>query len=523
VPGWGRATVLLPVRLSAIVALLGVSASAQPTSALLADEWVHTRAFATVGATGRNTSQTFDTGATRVDGLGRPVVFSLHVSGAHFPREFLGIGLEVRSDLVGVTRRDPAATDRQVYPQQTVRVAPTAALRWNPNPVVGLEAHLGWSAGRVALIAPPADAAGAPAPVFAATTGPVVGATLAVDPTRRLSLLLSGRFEYSLVELTGFTVNAFVQGRYGLVELGPFDLGVALTVEAQYASHRGASSQGPALTQGTELLWRAGLGPSLVGRRPRPAEVLKPELEAPSVIGRVTRADGAPVVGATVSAQGRSATSDEAGAFRLDGLKPGPAEVSASARGFKRASKDVVVTPGVSAEVTLVLQPPTGPGRIAGTVRLAPDKPLAGAKVLAGGEAVTTPATGAFAFERVGPGPVKVKVTLDGYAPADEVVQVAPEATATLDVTLEPVAQRSKAKIRGVISSASGPVAKATVRIVELKLKQVVKADGRFEADVAGGRYTLVIEAPKHVTQTKVVEVADGDQAIFQIELEKVR
>jgi hypothetical protein len=73
------------------------------------------------------------------------------------------------------------------------------------------------------------------------------------------------------------------------------------------------------------------------------------------------------------------------------------------------------------------------------------------------------------------------------------------------------------------VSSATGPVAKATVRIVELKMKQVVKPDGRFEADVAGGKYTLVIEAPKHVTQTRIVEVADGDQAIFQIELEKTR
>ena len=74
-----------------------------------------------------------------------------------------------------------------------------------------------------------------------------------------------------------------------------------------------------------------------------------------------------------------------------------------------------------------------------------------------------------------------------------------------------------------VISSAAGPVAKATVRVVELKLKQAVKADGRFEVEVPGGKYTLVIEAPKHVTQTKQVEVADGDQAIFQIELEKLR
>ncbi|MBL8921307.1 MAG: carboxypeptidase regulatory-like domain-containing protein [Myxococcaceae bacterium] len=503
------------MRLFVTLALLfGGSAAAQQTSALHPDEWVHTRAFATIGANGRNTTQRFDSDVAQVAGAGRPAFFSLHLSAAHFPRQFLGFGLELRSDLVGVTRSD--ATDRRVFPQQTVRAAPTVALRWNPSAVVGLEAHLGWSAGRVALIRPTAD--GLANPIFAATTGPVVGATVTLDPMRRLSLLLSARAEYSLIELTGFTVNGFVQVRYGLLELGPFDLGVALSAEVQYGSHRG-----PILTQGTETLWRAGLGPSLVGRRSPPVDAGKPA-GAPSVVGRVTSADGTAVVGASVTSQGHSTTTDDAGAFALEGLAPGPATVAAAAGGFKEARKDVVVTPGVPVEVALVLTRPTGPGRITGTVRAGPDKPLAGAKVTpAGKESVSTSATGAFTIESAGPGPVKVKVTLDGYAPADEVVQVAPEATATLDVTLEPVAQRARAKVRGIISSASGPVAKATVRIVELKLKQAVKADGRFELDVAGGKYTLVIEAPKHVTQTRAVEVADGDQAIFQIELEKTR
>lgn len=493
--------------------LLAGSATAQPTTALHPDEWVHTRAFATVGANGRNTTQRFDTGdVAQVTGVGRPAFFALHLSAAHFPREAFGFGLELRSDLVGVARTDSA--DRRAFPQQTFRVAPTAALRWNAS-VVGLEAHLGWSAGRVALIRPTAD--GLANPVFAATTGPVVGATVTLDPTRRLSLLLSARAEYSLIELTGFTVNGFVQARYGLLELGPFDLGVAVSAEVQYGSHRG-----PVLTQGTETLWRAGIGPSLVGRRTPPVGATTPA-GAPSVVGRVTSSDGTAVVGAAVTSQGHSTTTDEAGAFALEGLAPGPATVAAAASGFKETTKDVVVTPGVPVEVSLVLQRPTGPGRITGAVRAGPDKPLPGAKVAAGNQNVTTSATGAFTLEGAGPGPVKVKVTLDGYVTADEVVQVAPEATATLEVTLEPVAQRAKAKVRGIISSASGPVAKATVRIVELKLKQAVKADGRFELDVAGGKYTLVIEAPKHVTQSRAVEVADGDQAIFQIELEKTR
>jgi hypothetical protein len=64
---------------------------------------------------------------------------------------------------------------------------------------------------------------------------------------------------------------------------------------------------------------------------------------------------------------------------------------------------------------------------------------------------------------------------------------------------------------------------KATVRVVELKVKLAVKADGRFTADVPSGKYTLVIEAKGYVTQTKTVVVSGGDQAIFHTELERSR
>lgn len=64
---------------------------------------------------------------------------------------------------------------------------------------------------------------------------------------------------------------------------------------------------------------------------------------------------------------------------------------------------------------------------------------------------------------------------------------------------------------------------KATVRVVELKLKLPVKPDGRFSADVPSGKYTLIIEARGYLTQTKTVEVSGGDQAIFHAELEKTR
>ena len=92
-----------------------------------------------------------------------------------------------------------------------------------------------------------------------------------------------------------------------------------------------------------------------------------------------------------------------------------------------------------------------------------------------------------------------------------------------LDFLLVAKATEVRATLRGLIRAKSGEMVKATVRVVELKLKLEVKADGRFSAEVPSGKYTLVIEARGFVTQTKTVEVSGGDQAIFHAELEPAR
>lgn len=512
-PGGAR---VLPSRVSVrvpafVVLLASAVAFAQPIDGLKDDQWVHTRAFATFGVATRESNQEFPEGATAIAGAALPRLLQAHLSGAFFPRRSLGVGFELHSDF-GRVRQESTGL---LLGQQTFKTSIAFAARWQPLLLLALEAHLGWGLGRLALIRPLAP----PTAEFRLVTGPVVGVAATFDPTVHLTAQLYGRLETSLVSMSGASLTLGAQARYGLLELGPVELGLAASLEF----YAGGWEGGGTVTAVNEGAWRVGLGPSLVGRRPAPVvEALRPAV-APSVVGRVTRADGAPLAGAKVSAVGREATTDAEGAFVLEGLPSGPVTLEAAAPAFKSASKPVVVTPGVSVEVALVLQAKTGPGRITGVVRAGPTQPLGGAKVTSGATSVRSSATGAFVLPQVGPGPVKVRVMLDGYTPADEVVQVPPEGAATLDVTLEVATSRTKAKIRGIVSSAAGPVAKATVRIVELKLKQSVKADGRFEAEVPGGRYTVVIEAARYATQTRVVEVADGDQAIFQIDLEQLR
>lgn len=502
------------MRLFALVFVLASSALAQPVSRLHADQWVHTRVSLLGGAATRALKQETLLNQTTEVAAGGFQSPSGQLLGALFFRPWLGVGLEVRSDFSYVQQQLPDGTfigDK--IEQIGFKTYLTGAFRWQPSLLFAAELHLGFVGGRVAILSRTATTS--PSGLF----GVAGGLNLVLEPLAQLSIIAGARGDLTFLGANTLGITLTGQVRYGFIDLGPYNLGLGVAVD--YSSLGFAPTD--ALKSASESVLRFGVGPSLVGRREAPGGEQKSVLEAPSVVGKVTRSEGGAITGAKVSVGAITVSSDDSGAFTLSGLGAGPATVKATANGFKPATRDIIVTPGTPVVVTLELQTPTGPGRITGVVKSKADKPLAGAKVVMGTVTVMTSATGSYTLEPAGPGPVKVVISLDGHATADESVQVVPEATATLDVTLEPLAQRTKAKLRGVISSAAGPVAKATVRIVELKLKQAVKADGRFEADVAGGKYTLIIEAPKHVTQTRVVEVADGDQAIFQIELEKAR
>ncbi len=169
---------------------------------------------------------------------------------------------------------------------------------------------------------------------------------------------------------------------------------------------------------------------------------------------------------------------------------------------------------------------PTGPGSIVGTV-IAQGKgtPVPGARVALAGtdkEAIAD-ATGSFVLEQVGPGPLSLKITAQGFKPADEAVVVPPEAKATLQVSLQALGVKALATLRGQVRSPKGKPVPASIYIAEPKIRSRAAADGRFTVRVPGGRYSATVEAPGFISQTKVVEVADGDEAVFVIVLHPVR
>ncbi len=509
-----HATVRVSVRLIGLLSVLvAVGAGAQP---LHEDQWASTRVWLTAGTYGRTVNTAFSDGDKIAINGTFPAGTSLQGSFSQYVRKWFGVTVDARAELAKVRLSSDTAADT-TYAQHGFKGSVSASFRWQATSLFGLEGRLGVLGGVAPFI--DLNLSKIPESDPRSILGPVLTVVGTFDTTPHFTAQVFAGLEARFGGLESGNLFFGLNARYGFLTIGDLELGIALSVEANAG---GNTDLKKVVSSYDEKFFRVGIGPSLTVRRPAPAGTGS-TVVAPSVVGSVTRVDGSGIGGATVSAGGVTTSTDAQGAYSLEGLAPGPTTVIAEASGFRPAKKDLVVTPGTPVEAPFVLVVPTGPGSISGVVRAGPDKLLAGAKVTVGSATLTTSTTGAWSVDGVGPGPVKVKIALDGYAPADEVVQVPPEAKATLDLTLEPVAQRTKAKIRGVISSASGPVAKATVRIVELKLKQAVKPDGRFEAEVAGGKYTLIIEAPKHVTQTRTVEVLDGDQAIFQIELEKAR
>jgi hypothetical protein len=438
--------------------------------------------------------------------------WNLHLSGAYFFNSFLGVNLEARGELFYATQKGTTPV-----PQPGFEFTPAAAARWSPLSWLSVEGQLGWAFQLRSQIK------GGPSEQLTVFTGPSFGVALGLVPSPLFSAQLFFRAQpvaFALTTAEGFRAQVFSGGAQfsvGALRLGVVQVGVAVTIELTN-SHLVTLTGG-----GRQFAARVGVGLSLQ-RAPEQVVVVPEPIVAARVTlsGHAQGADGAPLAGVVVSLDAENPVqTDEKGTFGFPEVAPGSHVLRARKEGFTAATQDVMVTATPTA-VTLTLVAPNGPGRITGVVR-SKEGPIDRAALNAGLVTAVSDAEGHYVLEGVGPGPVKVLVRSSDFADAEEIAQVPPDAEASLDFTLVPKTSEVRATLRGLIRAKSGETVQATVRIVELKLKLAVKADGRFSAEVPSGKYTVIIEARGYLTQTKTVEVSGGDQAIFHAELEKTR
>lgn len=523
------------------------------------------RVFVSVGGAARGRTQTFISREGVQQQEARIVDVSptnLHLSAAAFPHRFFGINLEGRAEFFYgccdprlPSKRDSTDPSSGIVFLPSADASLAAIGRARPTNWLNFEFHLG-----VQLLTRTGVNTENPlrddGQLKQAFVGPMFGAAITVGPSRYFQGMLYGRFSpgfgLGTGDIQGNTLAIGAQASIGALRLGPLQAGIGPTVEFMGG---GATvelgARGSRQFAQSDL--RFGLGITL--QQWIEARVDGPPVDAPlTLAGRVVQQDGTAAVDAKVSldpqqrppAEGgrgdavppagspadvvRVTTTDVQGRFTFLAVSKGPHRLEATKDGVTPASLEVNVP--VASEVVVTLGAPTGPGRIVGVVKgpngplvatLTVGEPKAPGATALGSETVKSASDGSYALEKMGPGPVTVRVKADEFNDAEEVVQVAPGGVATLDFTMVPKAVAVQATLRGLIRAKSGEAVKATVRIVELKMRLQVKGDGRFSADVPSGKYTLIIEARGYVTQTKTVEVSGGDQAIFHTELERSR
>jgi hypothetical protein len=271
---------------------------------------------------------------------------------------------------------------------------------------------------------------------------------------------------------------------------------------------------------------RVGLGLRITSLQDPPS-LSRPPAGPGRIRGRVL-AQGTPdsIAGAEVIvAGGAPIRTDRSGYFVVPAVQPGPVSIEVRVAGYRTAKETVEIRPGAEIQQSLHLVRKSGPGTIKGKIltrgESGPGDPIAGAEIRAqNGATATSEQDGSFVLPNVGPGAVTLVVNAKSHQAAEEIVSVPPETDAEVQLQLAKAAAASQASIRGQVRSAKGgaPV-KATLTIREARMNTRVDRDGRFTVRVPGGRYTIVFAARGYVPQTKTVDLADGDQALFYIDL----
>jgi hypothetical protein len=449
-----------------------------------------------------------------------PTVLRLRGEGWLLP--FLGAELDASADLFATRANQPRAgpelTREQLatYDRSHQRVDVRGALAGRLVTRFGLvlSASVGFAVSRAPYLTYTAD--GSLSRGFALTS---------LGPTARLGVALYlERLELAggVVAVFGvlgervssFEPTAFVGWRVADLDTLGLTLGADYGALLEPTSGGGYSGTAHRITLALKLSF-------LPPRPPRP--VVEPRRAPTTVRVQVVTEGGSAAAGALVSVDGATAEAADASGARVVEVTPGAHELKVTLAGHRPSAAAFTAVAGSEAQVRVVVAPLSGPGRLSGVVRAAAgQKPLPGATVTAGEATAQTDAAGTYRFDAAGPGPVKVRVEAQGFTPADEVAQVPPEGEATLDVALEPLGKGSPATVRGLVRARTGEAVKATVVIKGRAAKVPVTAEGRFVVTIPAGEYFFVISAPGYVSQTKKVTLADGDQAIFHCELQKV-
>ncbi len=146
--------------------------------------------------------------------------------------------------------------------------------------------------------------------------------------------------------------------------------------------------------------------------------------------------------------------------------------------------------------------------------------PVPDVQVVSGSAQLRTDKAGEVLLEGLAPGPVAVAMSAPGFRATEEAAVVVAGQTSELVVVLSQERKGEPATLVGQVRSArNGQPLVATVSIPQAKVRTRTDKGGAFTARVRAGTYHITLSAPGHVTQTKMVTVREGEQAILNVDL----
>ena len=239
--------------------------------------------------------------------------------------------------------------------------------------------------------------------------------------------------------------------------------------------------------------------------------------------GHVTDAEtGEALVGATVTANGFSVTTDTNGYYNIE-IVPGTYDVTAEMTGYySKTEYGVVVSEGLAVLIDFALDPiPPAPGWIDGYVTDSETgEAIVGASITANGYSATTDVTGYYEIE-LPPGTYDVTAYASGYSTETKTsIVVESGLTTPLDFALTPIPEIGW--IEGYVTDAETalPIEGATVTANGVFV--TTGADGSYSIEIAPGTYTITAEMSGYYSDTQtgiVVEAGEITTLDFALEL----
>lgn len=231
---------------------------------------------------------------------------------------------------------------------------------------------------------------------------------------------------------------------------------------------------------------------------------------------------GARVVLVSGGVEGAPREADAQGTLEDVELPPGDVVARVSVEGYEPAEGRVSVEDGgrVALAVRARKQPPATGGLKITVVSAGNGVPLPGVRLTVGTVEVRTDLKGEAWVKVLPPGPVAVVAKSQGYRVAEEAAVIVAGQETKLSVPLASERKGEPATLTGQVRSARGgkPVA-ATLLIPQAKVKARTDAKGAFTFKVKGGTYRITISARGYLSQSKLVTLKDGEQAIFNVDL----